>query len=346
MPDCKDLNDLHRRDPQDFLPQLLAVLRAAQPLDTHSLANPELLAKLLTEPEETIRWLVEGRLPIGGLSLLAGKPKAGKSTLARVLALAVARGEPWLGWETMQGSVVYLAFEEKRSEVRAHFAAMGATDENVRVFIATSPEDGMAQLRTMAERDRPALIIVDPLFRLVRQHDNNDYAETTRALEPLLVLARETGAHVLAVHHLGKSDRAGGDAILGSTAIFGIVDTALLLRRGDRYRTLEALQRYGEDIEEFILRLDPETRVVSAGPGRQEAEEDEAARDILACLERAEAGTWLGEAAIHETVEGRKTIKQRALRKLVAEGRVARMGGGRRGDPYRYSASRFSVSSF
>src|SRR5713226_8713910 len=56
------------------------------------------LGELLQEREEQVRWVLEDRLPAGGFSLLAGKPKAGKSTLARCLALAVARGERFLNW--------------------------------------------------------------------------------------------------------------------------------------------------------------------------------------------------------------------------------------------------------
>ena len=52
---------------------------------------------LLDEPDEAHTWIVEGRLPAAGLGLLVGKPKAGKSTAARCLAFAVARGAAWLG---------------------------------------------------------------------------------------------------------------------------------------------------------------------------------------------------------------------------------------------------------
>jgi len=297
------------------------------------------LGDLLAEPMETTRWLVEGRLPTAGLSLLAGKPKAGKSTLARGLALAVARGEPFLGWATIRGPVFYLALEEKRAEVRAHFAAMGGTDEDVRVFVARAPHDGLAQLRAAATNAKPALIIIDPLLRLVRLKNSNDYAEVTAALELLLSLARDTGAHVLAVHHLGKGERSGGDAILGSTAILAAVDTALLLRRMDCYRTLASIQRYGEDLEEITLSLDPVSRVVTAGPSRRDAEETDAERAIVGYL-RAQ-GEPVEEPAIHDAVEGRKAVKERALRRLVAERRVTRTGAGRKGDPYRYADSPF-----
>jgi hypothetical protein len=48
-------------------------------------------------PEELTSFIVEGLLPSGGLSILAGKPKSGKSTLSRQLAVAVVQGLPFIG---------------------------------------------------------------------------------------------------------------------------------------------------------------------------------------------------------------------------------------------------------
>jgi hypothetical protein len=87
------------------------------------------LRDLLSEQEQVTAWVVENLLPSGGDSLLVAKPKVGKSTLARCLALAVARGNEFLGRKTSQGLVMYLALEEKRDEVRRHFEAMGGRDE-------------------------------------------------------------------------------------------------------------------------------------------------------------------------------------------------------------------------
>jgi len=301
------------------------------------------LSDLLSEKEEHVAWLVDQHLPSGGLSLLAGKPKAGKSTFARCLALAVARGEPFLGFPTQQGRVFYLALEEKRMEVRKHFQAMGATaTDEIIVHVAPSPQDGLAKLRPLAEREQFGLIIVDPLFKLVRVKDGNDYAAMTIALEPLLSLARDTGAHVLAVHHLGKGEREGGDSILGSTAIFAAVDTALLLKRTEKYRTLSSIQRYGEDLEEITLTLDPETKTLTAGLSRKEADQEQMATAILKFLQGQSEP--LDELAIHDTVEGRKSVKVPALRLLVKEGKVGRIGTGKRGDPYRYFAKNDSGS--
>ena len=276
------------------------------------------IADLLAEQEESCAWLVEGLLPAAGLSLIAGKPKAGKSTAARCLALAVARGEPWLGLPTRTGLVFYLGFEEKRGEVSSHFRCMGARpDDMLEVLIGQAPDDALHLLRASAERCRPALIIVDTVARLVRVNDWNDYAQVTRALEPVLALARETGAAVLLVHHAGKGERAGGDAILGSTAIFAAVDTALFLRRSDRYRTLCSQQRYGEDLEELTVMLDHETGWLSRGVAREEADDAEAAdaiRDYLrGQLESAEEGT----IPVVLTITRKRGIRDRPVRRWL-----------------------------
>ena len=85
------------------------------------------LGELMRQPTEKRRWVVEGLLPVGGTSLLAAKPKVGKSTFARCLAFAVARGEEFLGRKTKQGAVLYLAPQELESEVKEHFKSLGAT---------------------------------------------------------------------------------------------------------------------------------------------------------------------------------------------------------------------------
>jgi AAA domain len=296
------------------------------------------MGDLLNEPEEQIRWLVEEHLTAGGDSLLVAKPKVGKSTLARCLALAVARGDDFLGSKTAQGTVFYLALEEKRSEVRRHFHAMGArNDDAIRIFCASSPADGLAQLREVIKTEKPVLVIVDPLFRFVRIKDGNDYAAVTNALEPLHALARETGAHVLAVHHLGKGDRQGGDGVLGSTALFAAVDTLLLMKRGEKYRTLSSIQRYGTDLEETTLEYDDERRTLSAGMTRTKADEAEAGKAILEFL--ATQPEAVEEGTIHEVVEGRKAIMVKALRQAVKDEKITRTGSGKRGDTYHYSVS-------
>ena len=147
------------------------------------------LSELLAQPDDVVAWVVPDRIASGSVNVLAGKPKAGKSTLARDLALAVARGGDWIGHSCVAGPVWYLVFEDKRAEVRRHFRQMGAVgDEPVR-FLFDQPGDQLIpKLQALAEQEHPSLIIVDTLQRLIRARDLNDYAEVTVRLTPLLVL--------------------------------------------------------------------------------------------------------------------------------------------------------------
>jgi AAA domain len=294
------------------------------------------LGDLLTEPDTKVEWVVDDLLPAGGFATLTAKPKVGKSTLARHLALSIATGRPFLGRSTAQGAVIYLALEEKRSEVRKHFRAMGATgEEEIYIYTATAPADALAQIREVLESRKPALLIIDPLFRFTRIKEGNDYAQVTQALEPLVALARETGTHVLCVHHEGKGDRQGGDAILGSTAIFGAVDTAISMKRTERYRTISSVQRYGEDLEETTLQFDPVTRITTLGETKEREEEMRIGEGIIAYL-RAKTDP-VTEAEIDSDVEGKTRIRRKALRDLLAVGGIIRSGKGGKSDPFRYS---------
>jgi hypothetical protein len=180
------------------------------------------------------------------------------------------------------------------------------------------------------------LIEVDPLFRFSQMktvRDGNEYVQVTAAMEPLHAFARDNGAHVNAVHHAGKRGE-GGDSVLGSTALFASVDTLMLMKRAEKYRTLSTIQRYGADLDETTLEYDTETRTLSAGVPRSEADQAAAGKAILEYL--TTQTDPVEERVIHEAVEGRKAVKVKALRKLVSDKKVNRTGAGGKGDPYRY----------
>jgi len=183
---------------------------------------------------------------------------------------------------------------------------------------------------------RSALVIFDGLFRLVRVRDASDYAEMSRALEPLIQLARKRGAHILATHHSPKMERGGGDDVLGSTAIFGSVDTLLTIRRArDGARTLSTDQRYGENLAETVLILEKESGRTVLGLSREDVTLQEIRVAILDVLRAASDA--LTEEEILAKVQGATGSKRTALRSLLEGNAIERTGHGRRGSPYGYA---------
>lgn len=343
LPPKGDVTDFLRTHTKQ---DLCALIEAAPDFNPAQLvANPPKLEMVsirdfLAEPEDQTEWLVEDRIPAGGLVLIAGTPKAGKSTLARDLAFAVGTGDSWLGWRAHYGAVWFLGFEDKRSEVRKAFRTMGATGaEPIHLFVDQAPADMLAQLQARAATERPALIIVDTLQRLLKVKDLSDYAEVTQRFDPLLKLARSTGAALVLLHHASTHAQREDvlDSVLGSTAIVGSVDNILLLKRTERYRTLASTQRVGPDLEPLVIARNETTGRLEVVGRKQDADVREATERIVEYL-RDQDGP-VTEADIRQHVEGRMQYLWQGLRCLWANGhgRLARTGAGKRGNPYRYA---------
>lgn len=133
------------------------------------------LNELLREPDEEVAFVWENTLPVGGFSICSAKPKVGKSTSARNLAVCVSQGKPFLGRQTLKGKVLYLCLEEKRDEVKRHFAAMNADGENILIHTGATPENAFEALAAAIAEHSPVLVIIDPLSRILRIRDFNDY---------------------------------------------------------------------------------------------------------------------------------------------------------------------------
>ena len=303
------------------------------------------LADLLARPDVPVEYVVEDLLVAGTVSCVAAKPKVGKSTFARNLCLSVSRGEDYLGLKTRQGECVYLALEEREEDLKNDFRAMGADgSEPIFIHAAAAPGEGIAAVCDLVRQRRPVLVVIDPLFRLARIRDEKAYAETYAALGPLIDVAREAGTHLLLTHHAGKSAKADAiDSPLGSTAIGGAVCTLVLLKRTESMRTIQTVQRIGQDMPETVLQFDIETRSLSLGAQKAQADVQAIAEAILEYLKSTNEPKT--ESEIENAVEGKTGIKRKALRALVVQGKITREGVGRRGDPFRYQFS-FSCSPY
>lgn len=121
--------------------------------------------------------------------------------------------------------------------------------------------------------------------------------------------------------------------MLGSTALFGGVDTLLTMRnRGDLGRTVETIQRVGTPLSETTLRFDTDTRYLSTGHSLGTAK--------ILLIEEAVFRTLdegpLSRADLLEAVGMDRNKVSRAICRLVESGDVLRTGRGKSGDPFRY----------
>jgi putative DNA primase/helicase len=228
--------------------------------NTSSLLQWYTVGQLRSETAAEMNYLVDGLLAQSSLSIIGGKIAVGKSTVARTLARCVMPGgEPFLGRTTKHGAVLYVAPEESKHGVMQDLQALGFTDADPLFLCFASSPDVLDQVLVKMQETQAVLVIFETIFRVLKICDTNDYAESTQKLDPILALARQTAAHVLFTHHLGKADREYAlDALLGSTAIGGTPDTRIILKRKGDLRTLEVIQRYGPPLPETVLEFDPD----------------------------------------------------------------------------------------
>ena len=273
-------------------------------------------------------WVVHGLIPEGGLGLLSGRPKVGKSTLARLLSLAAARGQPWLGRDTHPDGITVLCLwlEDSPQGGRAMYRQLGNLDDDPPVYIITEHglpgADGIEMLRACIERTGARLAIVDPLISFLRVADSNDYSKVYEAMEQLRALARDTECSVLACHHHRKSmSDTPGDRSMGSTSFTGAVDIAIDLNwtGPGEPRTITAIGRYSEPIEERALSI--HDGIASLGGTKAAADRDAATQKIM----KAIAGNpGLNTRELREAAKVKTASMTRLLEELEESGMLRR----------------------
>jgi len=210
-------------------------------------------------------WLVPDILQQAGLTILAGRPKMGKSFLALQLAVAVGSGGYFLGHTLPQRHVEYLALEDSPRRLQERCRTIGATaatDVNFETCWRPLNGDGLTDLEQRIRDVRPGLVVVDTLARACSGRlDWNDTAQTVGILAPLQQMALQYDMCILLIDHHRKPNGANADAVddvLGSTGKVGTIDTALgfYRKRGEHDCTLRVTGRDVPDAE-FALQWDP-----------------------------------------------------------------------------------------
>lgn len=222
-------------------------------------------------------WIVPGFIP-AGMTLLAGRPKAGKSWIALQVSREVSSGGELFGEQIEQGRVLYLALEDnnQRLKKRMQIQQWGEKSRKNTEFITFRTfvdkigflhlgiKEGDSKVGKHAERlykevedGKYRLVVIDTFsnaFLGLKNIDDNQIM--TLVMKPLqeISLSRNIGTIVLD-HHNKMSEQAPNltNDILGSTAKVSISDTVIgVYRKGKDERRLLAT---GKDIEDFDVMI-------------------------------------------------------------------------------------------
>ncbi len=291
----------------------------------------EAWADLKNATQEQEEYVVDQLLPKNWLSLLLGDPKVGKSQLVGTLVQAVAPGGRCLDRDTQPGPVLLLALEEARFAVKRRFEKIGlSSDAPVHIVFKRPPRDPLGWLKRQIKQYQPALVVIDTLVRLIDFREINDYAKTAQDMAPLLAIVRESGAHMMALHHTRKSGGEHGAEAMASQAIYATADMKLnITREGEQRRYLTSDGRdHGRIQEPLLLHMDETTGLISAGGTKTEIAIQTIADNIVAFLKNADGP--VPRAEIEKAVKGKGERLGAALKMLVEQGKIEQHQAGRK----------------
>jgi hypothetical protein len=275
---------------------------------------------------------------VEGLTLLAGKPKIGKSWLLLHAAIAVARGGYTLGdVKCTEGDVLYCALEDNKRRMRSRMSKLIDDREpwpdrlHFQYEMPRLADGGLDYIREWIEKaDDPRLVIVDTLamVRAPKGKDQTQYDADYAAVLAMRELASTHGVAIVVVHHLRKMESDDAfDTVSGTLGLTGAPDTILVLKRENSGATV--LYGRGRDVADFekAVMFNKNTCTWAITGDADEARTTEARRRIIAAMNEIGEPAGPNDIAAHARTSA--TNAKTLLRKLLKEGMIRKVDHGK-----------------
>ena len=225
---------------------------AAKPITEIGTEN---ISRISTGFTEFNRILGGGIVP-GSVTLIAGEPGIGKSTLLLETAGNVAR---LCAAQPERNTVLYISGEESQAQVRMRASRIGAVEPNLLLAATTD----LSTVLGLIEQNKPALAIVDSAQTIVSQEVDGISGGSTQVREvasALIDTAKTLDIPVLLVGHVTKDGSIAGPRTLEHLVdvvcqFEGDAETALRMLRAVKNRfgptdEVGCFDMSGEGIEE------------------------------------------------------------------------------------------------
>jgi hypothetical protein len=304
-------------------------------------------------PEAPASWVVQDLLRTNRkrVSLIAGSPEAGKSTIARQLSIAVSQGIAFLGRATKQGKVIYWQSEEDPQDTKEDFFRTGmAANDPVIIVHPEAGDDNCAELCKILDANPDTrLVIIETLDDFLKVEDIKENTAGREAFERFdaeVVSKHCWHCAFIVLHWFKKSDRqktANIHKILGGTIIAGKTDAKVYLTQvsdSDPRRIIQVAVRKGVPIEPTYLLFEPENQTSQLGT--KVADERLQHKDVKDALAEIELDSRISallhqnpgkpKAEIKKLVGGNGERVGKRLNERITAGDISVIAGGKYGN--------------
>ncbi len=214
--------------------------------------------------------VIEGLLHRGSKLIVGGTSKGRKSFSLLDLAVAVATGSKWWGFQCVQGRVLYLNFEIQQPFLEGRVAIIaerkgaammpgGFLAMTLRGMTETVENIADELIKYILSLEPFALIIFDPIYKLMAGRDENKAGDVTAIMAQLEKIAVQTGAAVAFGAHYSKGNQAGKESIdrIGGSGAFARDPDAIMTmtahEESEDHFTVQSTLRNFAPIEPFVL---------------------------------------------------------------------------------------------
>jgi hypothetical protein len=311
-----------------------------EPIHDGVLSAPEICNMKL----EPLMWVVDGVIPLEGVTMLVSPPKSGKSILALNIIIENAAKPKVLGYfkPVSKFDTLYIDLEGTKRRTQTHVLNLlgnAPIPPSVSVIYKWPrlAEGGLSKLYDYATyHPRTKLFVIDTYGKIQIGSKNSSssgysYKKDVEEIDMFSRFCESMHVSVLLVHHTKKTESDDWVSMVSGTyGISGSVDTLLLLKRkkGEYQATLCVT---GRDVEERQYRLNTnmtKQRMNVIGEETEEGEElTEAQRDIMVCL-RAH-GEPVGPKELAKMIDKTQGAVKRLLANMVEDKKVIRVGYGK-----------------
>jgi len=219
-------------------------------------------------PEPPI--LIAGVLYCGGTMLLSGPSKSHKTFSALDAAIAIAGGEPWLGFPTEKSPVLYLNLElqdfatedriDKICSARGNPPPKDLHVWNLRGRTVTL-DQLTVRLPKMIQKTGARVVCIDPHYKVsaVSDMEENSNDAQGKLLTLMEGLCCRNNAALILTHHFAKGDASNKNAIDrasggGVFARWGDVMLTFTPHEEDDAMTVEMSLRNFKPVDPFVVR--------------------------------------------------------------------------------------------
>ena len=197
---------------------------------------PRIVWADLWEKTEDAEWIHYPLLPARRLVTLFSAAKVGKSLLMLEFAVAISRGEMFMGEPCVQKRVLYVDFEnDPEGDVRSRLQAMGRVPDELDNLVylsfptlaALDSERGSLELMEVVKAYQVEVVIIDTVSRTVNGEENKNDTWLTFYRHTGLKL-KQARVALIRLDHSGKDETKGQR---GGSAKSGDVDVIWQLTR-------------------------------------------------------------------------------------------------------------------